>query len=63
MTVRRHIWSYPDETGVKHCLLDGCPIRVRRAYAEWQPRKGARWVSILRMEIPACSGQTPTVGR
>lgn len=60
---RQHIWSYPDSKGVKHCLYAGCAIRVRNAYAEWQQRKGAPWVSILTAEIPRCLGVTPKEGR
>lgn len=60
---RFHVWSYPDDAGAKHCLYDGCTIRVRRAYAEWQPRKGAAWVSILNAGIPQCSGKPPAEGR
>jgi hypothetical protein len=56
---KAHIWSYPDVSGVKHCLYDGCAVRVRRAYAEWQRRKSAHWVSILAADIPACSGEAP----
>jgi len=60
---RHHIWSYTDESGVKHCLYDGCEVRTRRAYAEWQTRKGARWTNILNANIPACTGVAPTEGR
>jgi hypothetical protein len=54
-----HIWSYPDDSGVKHCLYDGCDVRVRRAYAEWQARKGAPWTSIITSDIPQCTGTPP----
>lgn len=59
---RFHIWSYPDAQGAKHCLYTGCTIRVRSAYAQWQQRKGAPWVSILTADIPTCLGVAPKGG-
>lgn len=62
MSARFHIWSYPDDNGAKHCLVDGCTVRTRRAYAQWQSAKGARWVSILGADaqgLNVCRGRLP----
>jgi hypothetical protein len=60
---QHHVWSYPDATGAKRCLYDGCTIRVRRAYAEWQSQPRGQWTSILKADIPECHGQPPKDGR
>lgn len=57
--MERHVWSYPDRNGVKHCLKDGCAVRVRASYAYWQPRPRARWVDIIQDAIPTCLGKVP----
>lgn len=60
---QHHVWSSPDSKGVKHCLYEGCTVRTRRAYAEWQQRPRAPWVSIISADIPRCLGVPPTEGR
>lgn len=51
------MWGYPDAAGVRQCANDGCTVRVRDSYREWQAKKGGRWRGWDREPFPGCEGK------
>lgn len=58
---KQHRWGNPDEHGARACNNQGCTVRVKDAFREWQPKKGRLWQMQHRELIPECTGSGPII--